>query len=177
MKQTWTFCSILLPAVLLFSGCADTSPGTGTMVGSTAVGAGTGAAIGALATRGDPFAVGVGALAGAAAGAATGYGINESNRSQTAYPVAKRTRSNPNYVISPFDGTELYVGGAPDGARLRDPRGRVFVVGSSNYPVARRSSNPDYVISPFNGRRLFVGDASPGTRMKDPEGHVFIVGQ
>jgi hypothetical protein len=121
----------LTGASLLISGCASTdpSPGTATVVGSAGIGAGTGAAIGKLATGDDRYAA-IGALAGAAAGALTGAAVNEVNKSKTAFPVAERTRNNPNYAISPFDGSRLYVGNAAPGSRLRDPQGRVFILGN-----------------------------------------------
>ncbi|MDK3157977.1 hypothetical protein QPK87_15545, partial [Kamptonema cortianum] len=70
-----------------------------------------------------------GALIGGALGAGTGALVNESNKSQTAYPVAIRDKKNPNYATSPFNGEKLFVGDKPNGSRLRDPQGRVFVVG------------------------------------------------
>lgn len=120
--------AVAVAGVLALSSCNEPSPGTGTVVGSAAVGAGTGAAIGQLAT-GDSRYAAIGALAGAAAGALTGAAANEVNKSKTAFPVAERTKRNPNYVISPFDGSRLFVGNAAPGTRLRDPQGRVFIVG------------------------------------------------
>ncbi len=116
-------------SALALTSCTEPSPGTGTVVGGAAVGAGTGAAIGQLAT-GDSRYAAIGALAGAAAGALTGAAANEVNKSKTAFPVAERTKRNPNYVISPFDGSRLFVGNAAPGTRLRDPQGRVFIVGN-----------------------------------------------
>ena len=119
----------LVAAALVVTGLTGctTSPGTATVVGGTAVGAGTGAAIGALAGGGEGAAIG--ALAGAVLGAGTGVVANEVNKGKTAYPVADRCNKDPRYVNSPFDRSRLWVGGAPTGQRLRDPQGRVFIVG------------------------------------------------
>lgn len=107
---------------------AYTSPGTDTVVGSTLGGAGTGAAIGALAGGGPGAAIG--ALAGGAAGAGIGMGINAANEKDTARVVAPRDPVNKNYVINPYNTKEkLYVGDAAEGTVKRDPVGRVFVVG------------------------------------------------
>jgi outer membrane lipoprotein SlyB len=119
-------------AICLFSsGCATTepSPGTSTVVGGAAVGAAVGAGIGSVASDGDDRATGMGALAGAAAGALAGVAANQVNQKRTAHPVAERDKKNRRYVISPFDGTRLYVGDVASGEKLRDPKGRVFVVG------------------------------------------------
>ncbi len=159
------------------TGCESASPGTGTVVGSTAAGAGLGAAIGALA-GGTGETAAIGALAGAAAGAIAGVSANEINKGNTAFPTAERDRRNPNYAISPFDGSRLWVGDAPEGARLRDPSGRVFVVMGGDYPVARRTSHhSSYVINPHDGSRTFVGDLEPGTTVRDRKGRIFIVGR
>ncbi|MDZ4743212.1 MAG: hypothetical protein SGI98_07310 [Verrucomicrobiota bacterium] len=117
---------ILAGMVVSMTGC-ETSPGTGTVVGSSAVGAGVGAASGALIGGGTGAAAG--ALIGGALGAGTGALVNSSNNSKTAYPVAQRDRKNYNYAISPFNGEKLYVGSKPNGSKMRDPQGRVFVVG------------------------------------------------
>lgn len=128
MQKTIKVCSTvtILGAMILFTGCQN-RPGTGTVVGGTAVGAGVGAASGALLGGGTGAAAG--ALIGGALGAGTGVLANESNKSNTAYPVAQRDPKNPNYAISPFDGSKLFVGDKPNGSRLRDTKGRVFVVG------------------------------------------------
>ena len=123
-------CTVAVASLFLYS-CTTTgpSPGTGTVVGSAAVGAGTGAAIGKLGWRDDRSAA-IGALTGAAVGAAVGVAANEINKSKTAFPVAERLPQNPNYAISPFDGSRLFVGNAAPGSRLRDPQGRVFILGN-----------------------------------------------
>lgn len=124
----------ILIALVGLTGCTGmrpggyTSPGTDTVVGSTVLGAGTGAAIGALAGGGPGAAIG--ALAGGAAGAGVGMGINAANEKDTARVVAMRDPVNKNYVINPYDpGEKLYVGDAMEGTVKRDPVGRVFVVG------------------------------------------------
>jgi|GEM_PF-2017977 len=120
------FLILALAGSLGLSGCQ--SPGDQTLAGSTVVGAGTGAGIGALVGGGEGAAIG--ALAGAAAGAITGASINASNEGSTSFPVAERYRKDGNYVISPFNGKLLWVGGVPTGRKLRDPEGRKFVVGN-----------------------------------------------
>ncbi len=117
--------------VSLLSGCATTepSPGTNTVLGSAAVGAAVGAGIGSVASDGDSRATGMGALAGAAAGALGGLAVNQANQKRTVYPVAERDKKNRRYVISPFDNSRLFVGNIASGEKLRDPKGRVFVVG------------------------------------------------
>ncbi|MEM9398867.1 MAG: hypothetical protein AAF984_01545 [Verrucomicrobiota bacterium] len=118
---------LLVPALAIFTSCNGSS-GTSTVVGSSAVGAGTGAGIGALVGGGEGAAIG--ALAGAAGGALVGAGANAYNQGQTSYPVAERDPNDPNVVISPFDGTRLAVGAVPAGTKRRDPQGRVFIVGN-----------------------------------------------
>jgi predicted nicotinamide N-methyase len=120
------FSALALAGSMVLTGCQ--SPGDRTLAGSTVVGAGTGAGIGAIVGGGEGAAIG--ALAGAAAGAITGASINAANEGNTAFPVAQRYRKDPNYVISPFNGKLLWVGGAPTGKKLRDPEGRKFVVGN-----------------------------------------------
>lgn len=118
----------LVPALAILTiSCNSTSPGTGTVVGSSAVGAGTGAGIGALVGGGEGAAIG--ALAGAAGGALVGVGANAANEGNIAYPEARRDPSNPNVVISPYDGTKLNVRGAAPGKKMKDPQGRIFIVG------------------------------------------------
>jgi len=125
-KNTGTkFLAAALLGAVVLTGCE--SPGDKTLAGSTAVGAGTGAGIGAIVGGGEGAAIG--ALAGAAAGAITGASINASNEAQTSFPVAERYRKDGNYVISPYNGKLLWVGGAPTGKKLRDPEGRKFIVG------------------------------------------------
>ena len=163
-------------AIALLTGCAsEPQPGTATVAGGTIIGAGTGAAIGALA-GGDSTAAGIGALAGAAAGALAGVAINESTSRGTAYPVAERSKNNSNYVISPYDGSLLFVGDAATGTRMRDREGRYFIVGDSTLPVVKRLANDRrYVINPYNGKRYFVGEMESGTRVRDESGRIFIV--
>jgi outer membrane lipoprotein SlyB len=117
--------------VSLLAGCSTTepSPGTNTVLGGAAVGAAVGAGIGSVASDGDSRAAGMGALAGAAAGALGGLAANQVNQRRTVYPVAERDKKNRRYVISPFDNTRLFVGDIVSGEKLRDPQGRVFVVG------------------------------------------------
>lgn len=163
-------------AIILLVGCAsEPQPGTGTVAGGAIIGAGTGAAIGALA-GGNSAAAGIGALAGAAAGALAGVAINESTSRGTAYPVAERSKNNPDYVVSPYDGSLLFVGDVAVGTRMRDREGRYFIVGDSTLPVVKRlASDHRYVINPYNGKRYFVGDVASGTRVRDESGRVFIV--
>ncbi|MCS7062688.1 MAG: hypothetical protein NZM04_01340 [Methylacidiphilales bacterium] len=117
-------------ACTLLAGCAtEPSPGTSTVLGGAAIGAAVGAGIGSVATDGDDRAAGMGALAGAAAGALAGVAANQVNQKRTVYPVAERDKKNPRYVISPFDNSKLYVGNIASGEKVRDPQGRVFVVG------------------------------------------------
>ena len=167
-------CGILLIGLLV--GCAsEPQPGTGTVAGGTVIGAGTGAAIGALA-GGNSAAAGIGALAGAAAGALAGMAINESTSRSTAYPVAERSKNNPDYVVSPYDGSLLFVGDVSAGTRMRDREGRYFIVGDSAFPIVKRlSKDRRYVINPYNGKRYFVGEIESGTRVRDESGRVFIV--
>lgn len=119
---------VLSAAFVLAVSCNGTSSGTNTVLGSTAVGAGTGAAIGSLAGGGEGAAIG--ALAGAAVGAGTGAAVNAHNQGQTAYPIASRDPNDPNVVFSPFDGTRLGTQGRPTGSRMKDPYGRIFVIGN-----------------------------------------------
>jgi outer membrane lipoprotein SlyB len=119
--------AVALPLMIACVACQSTKPGTATVAGGTAVGAGTGASIGALAGGGEGAAIG--ALAGAAAGALAGLGANAVNEGQTAYPTAERDPQDPTVVISPFDGTRLSVGNRASGTKMRDPMGRVFVIG------------------------------------------------
>lgn len=114
--------------VIAFVACEGSSPGTSTILGSSAVGAGTGAAIGGLAGGGDGAAIG--ALAGAAGGALIGAGANAVNEGKTAYPVAPRDPNDPTIVTSPFDGSQLSVGNRPSGTKMRDPQGRIFIIGN-----------------------------------------------
>lgn len=120
------FLTLALAGALAVTACQ--SPGDQTLAGSTVVGAGTGAGIGAIVGGGEGAAIG--ALAGAAAGAITGASINAVNEGKTAFPVAERYRKDGNYVISPFNGKLLWVGGVPAGKKLRDPEGRQFIVGN-----------------------------------------------
>ncbi|MEM9445539.1 MAG: hypothetical protein AAGA18_09320 [Verrucomicrobiota bacterium] len=117
----------LVAILAVFSSCNSTSPGTGTVVGSSAVGAGTGAGIGALVGGGEGAAIG--ALAGAAGGALIGAGANAANEGNIAYPEAQRDPNNPGVVINPYDGTKLNVRGAAPGKKMKDPQGRIFIVG------------------------------------------------
>lgn len=117
--------AVAVGAGLILTGCDN--PGERTVVGGTAVGAGTGAAIGGIVGGGTGAAIG--ALAGAAGGALAGAGINAANEASTGFPVAERSRKDPRYVISPFTGQQLWVGGAVTGQKMRDPQGRTFVVG------------------------------------------------
>lgn len=175
MKNIYSIVTPLALAGLLVGCASEPQPGTGTVVGGTVIGAGTGAAIGGLA-GGDATAAGIGALAGAAAGALAGVAINESTSRSTAYPVAERSKSNADYVISPFDGSLLFVGDTPAGTRMRDPQGRYFIVGGQQERVVKRLANdPNYVINPYNGKRYYVGDVESGSRVRDESGRVFIV--
>jgi outer membrane lipoprotein SlyB len=122
------FALALIPLLTTFISCASSKPGTATVVGSTAVGAGTGAAIGSLIGGGEGAAIG--ALAGAGAGALGGVTANAVNEGQTAYPTAQRDPNDPTVVISPFDNSRLSVGDRPTGSKMRDPYGRVFVIGN-----------------------------------------------
>jgi hypothetical protein len=132
MKKSLVFAPLILALALAQSGCSSAeSPGTGTILGGAAIGAGTGALIGSAVSGGNRSTTAWSALGGAAAGAATGAAINSSTRANTAFPVADRDRNNPNYVYNPFgDGPrKLFVGNAEMGRVMRDDRGRRFRVG------------------------------------------------
>ena len=122
----------MLAALLVASTCGLTSCDTPTGQGA-AIGAGSGAIIGGLAT-GRVRDAAIGAGAGALAGALIGHAVERNNaeaygeRPREGYPVATRTRDR-DFVVSPYRPYHtIEVSDVPRGALVRDPScDRLFV--------------------------------------------------
>ena len=124
--------SVVAAGLLLALPCGLTSCDTPTGQGA-AIGAGSGAIIGGLATNRVRGAA-IGAAAGAVAGSLVGNAVEQSNereygeRPRDGYPLATPT-SRRGFVVSPYKPYyEIDVRGVPRHALVRDPScDRLFV--------------------------------------------------